>query len=301
MIIFLLIGLVLIGTAVALVLRALVIPGVQAAERIGQIEAYGFRGVEPEHAPEPEEAGRLAKLLGKTVLARSKRISEPEVRAQLMKAGLYEMEPSTFVGYRAGAAFLAAGGFFVLGLAASTSLFLLVFGTAFSAVAGFTIPKTILERRIRLRHEEIDYTLPELIDLLVVTVEAGLGFSGSLQMASDRIKGPLGEEIRLTLQEQSMGLSNDEALAHMLARCDTPSMRSFVRSVLQAEQLGVSLGQIMRSLAVEMRMRRRQTAEERANKAPVKILFPLVFLIFPSMFVVILYPAVHDVLHSLSG
>ena len=95
-----------------------------------------------------------------------------------------------------------------------------------------------------------------------------------------------------------MGLTTNEALANMLERADTPGMRSFVRSVLQGETLGVSIGQIMRNLAVEMRKRRRALAEERAQKAPIKILFPLVFLIFPAIFVIILAPAVYALLDA---
>jgi tight adherence protein C len=158
-----------------------------------------------------------------------------------------------------------------------------------------------VKRRSRRRFEEIDYELPNLIDLIVVTVEAGLGFTGSLQLAAERFGGPLGDELRLTLQEQSMGLSTNEALRNLLERCDTPLMRSFVRSVLQGETLGVSIGQIMRDLAVDMRKRRRQAAEERAQKAPVKLLFPLVFLIFPAMFVVLLGPAVFSFLEAFGG
>jgi tight adherence protein C len=111
----------------------------------------------------------------------------------------------------------------------------------------------------------------------------------------------LGEELRLALQEQEMGLSANEALANMLTRADTPAMRSFVRSILQGETLGVSIGKILRDLAVEMRKRRRQGAEERVQKAPTKMLVPLVFLILPSMFVVILGPAALQILHTIAG
>ncbi len=98
-----------------------------------------------------------------------------------------------------------------------------------------------------------------------------------------------------------MGLSNDQSLGKLLDRCDTPSVRSFVRSLQQGERLGVSIGSILRGLAVEMRTRRRQTAEERAQKAPIKILFPLIFLIFPSMFVVLLGPAVFSIKSAFGG
>jgi tight adherence protein C len=111
-------------------------------------------------------------------------------------------------------------------------------------------------------------------------------------VAAERFHGPLRDELRLTLQEQRMGLSTNAALTNMLERCETPSMRSFVRSIIQGETLGVSMGTIMRNLASETRKRRRARAEERAHKAPVKMLFPLVLLMFPSMFIVLLWPAV---------
>src|SRR6059058_2859254 len=166
---------------------------------------------------------------------------------------------------------------------------------------GWVLPLRIVKDRARRRLGEIDYELPELIDLLVVTVEAGLGFVGSLQMAATRLEGPLGEELRLTLQEQNMGLSINEALTNTMARCDTASMRSFVRSIVQGETLGVSIGQIMRDLAQEMRRRRRAVAQEKAQNAPIKILFPLVFLIFPAMFLILLGPALFMFFKAFSG
>jgi tight adherence protein C len=156
------------------------------------------------------------------------------------------------------------------------------------------IPPALIRRRARLRLEEIDYELPELIDLLIVTLEAGVGFLGSLNLAADRLEGPLGVELRLTLQEQRFGLTTNEALQNMLARCESDGLRSFVRSILQGETLGVSTGQIMRNLAGEMRKKRKAAAEEKAQKAPVKILFPLVFLIFPAMFIVLLGPVAYS-------
>jgi tight adherence protein C len=148
---------------------------------------------------------------------------------------------------------------------------------------------------------QIDYDMPELIDLLVVTVEAGLGLTASLDMAASRITGPLGEELRISLQEQRMGLTSLQALENMVNRCPTPAVRSFVRAMIQGERLGVSVGQILRSLALEMRKRRRAAAEEKAQKAPLKILFPLIFMIFPAMFVVILGPAIIGIVDALGG
>jgi tight adherence protein C len=148
-----------------------------------------------------------------------------------------------------------------------------------------------IKRRGRTRADRIDLDMPDLIDMLVATVEAGVAFSSSLQMAAKRLRGPLGEEIRLTLQEQSMGLGLNDALENMLARQSTPGVRAFVRSLIQGEQLGVSIGQTLRNLSREMRTIRRQLAEERAQKAPVKLIFPVVLLIFPAIFVITLGPA----------
>ena len=157
----------------------------------------------------------------------------------------------------------------------------------------------VVDRKARARLDEIEYSLPELVDLLVVTIEAGIGFAGSMRIASQRLGGPLGQELRLTLQEQNMGLSTTEALKNMGERSQSPSVRTFVRSVTQGETLGVSIGQIMRNLALEMRKRRRAAAEERAQKAPIKMLFPLIFFIFPAIFVVLLVPAVIHIIDAL--
>src|SRR6266508_979470 len=119
------------------------------------------------------------------------------------------------------------------------------------------MPYILIRRRARQRLDRIEYDLPELIDLLVVAVEAGLGFSAAMRVASERLRGPLGDEVRLTLQEQALGLSTNEALKALLVRADTASMRSFVRAMIQGEQLGISIGQILRNIAEEMRKRRR--------------------------------------------
>jgi tight adherence protein C len=212
----------------------------------------------------------------------------------MMSAGIYETPPRTFLGYRV----LAALGVTTLwAWFASTSGLqpgLALVGVLLAALSGWVLPLTILRTRAERRLEDIDGELPELIDTLVVTVEAGLGFTGALQLAGREARGPLADEIQLMLSEQSMGLSTAGSLENLGKRIDTAAMRSFVRSVLQGERLGVSTGEIMRGLAVEMRARRRAAAEARAQKAPVKILFPLVLFLLPAIFIVLLFPAVHS-------
>jgi len=217
------------------------------------------------------------------------------VRRDLLAAGMYQTDPLTIVGYRVLAAVAAVGVWIWLAASTDISAAVVILGLIFFGFLGWMLPVLVIRRRGRKRTERIEYELPELIDVLVVTLEAGLSFLASMHMAAARMEGPLGVELRLMLQEQRMGLGMNEALEGMLRRSDTPSLRTFVRSILQGETLGVSIGQIMRNLAVEMRKRRRAAAEERAQKAPIKMLFPLIFLIFPAMFVIILGPAFYAV------
>jgi tight adherence protein C len=296
-VLILVIGLLLIGAAAALTMRAFLLPGADAASRIERIRGYGFHA---EHALEPSGSGLgsalddTASRLGRFGAAHLTTFREDDMRARLTAAGIYRVAPLTFLGYRMLSTILLPTLFLWVAVTTGAAPVLVVGGMLLSLLAGWTLPMTFLRRRAEARVEEIERELPELIDLLVLTVEAGIGFGSSLQMATARMTGALGDELRLTLQEQSLGLSIHEALRHMLARCDTPSMRSFVRSMVQGEALGVSIGEILRSLASETRKRRRAAAEEKAQKAPVKLLFPLVFLIFPPIFIVLLYPAIHS-------
>jgi tight adherence protein C len=293
MILVLLLGLLLFAAAVVLLLQGWRFSQARTAETLEQIGAYGFtaeRSVEPTSTT-TSSTGAFTQIADRVasfapILAHDAR----GIRERLVAAGMYTTNPRTIVGYRI---LLGAGLPIVwLWLAAASGMpaALIVIGVAFLAITGWIFPMLVLNRRARDRVAQIDYELPELIDLLVVTLEAGISFVASLQMAAERLEGPLGVELRISLQEQRMGLTTNEALKGMLARTDTPGMRTFVRSVLQGETLGTSTGQIMRNLAIEMRKRRRSMAEERAQRAPIKLLFPLVFLIFPAMFIVLLGP-----------
>jgi tight adherence protein C len=298
-------GVMLLGTGIVLLARGAVMPRLRTAETLGHIDSYGFTAAREneDDAPNRPATGavdRLAGTLG-ALGARFGGFREASLRRELVAAGLYSLAPRKFLGYRILCAVCVPAAWLWSASAAGYSGPIAVLGVPCALLAGWIAPMTILRRRARRRFDRIDYDLPNLIDLLVVTVEAGLGFNGSLQLAAERLHGPLGDELRLTLQEQSMGLSTNEALRNLLARCDTPLMRSFVRSVLQGETLGVSIGQIMRELATEMRKRRRQAAEEKAQKAPIKLLFPLVFLIFPAMFVILLGPAIFAFLNAIGG
>lgn len=303
MVLILLIGLIFVGVAAGLFARSLLLSRRYAAETVSHIGAYGFEAERQAAARSGrvelgdarfDLRGRLdsmATALGGSISGRVRSVSEESLRRRLMAAGFYTMPPRRFVGYQA-LATIVGGTFSIWWAIARDANPLLALSVVIVALlGGWSLPLVYLKRRGRLRGERIDYEMPELIDTLVTTVEAGLSFSASLQVAARRFRGPLGEEVRLTLQEQSMGLSLNASLNNMLMRCDTPAVRSFVRSILQGEQLGVSIGQTLRNLAHEMRARRRHMAEERAQKAPVKILFPLILLIFPALMVVMLGPA----------
>ena len=296
MVITLVMGVLLIGAAAGLVARAFLMPRLRTGDALGNIGSYGYTGAEQGRPSRPLgfKLNELASYLGELIGGAAKR--DVSLRNQLRAAGLYTLSPGTFTGYRVLLTAVLPGLWLWLSLGLDYPTTLVVLGFVLAMAVGWVLPMTILRERGRRRLADVEYEMPELIDLLVVTVEAGMGLAGGLQLAGARFGGPLGEELRLTLQEHNLGIAMNEALRNFLDRAGTPSSRSFVRSILQGEQLGVSIGQIMRNLAREMRTRRRQLAEEKAQKAPIKMLFPLIFLIFPAMFVVLLAPSIYSFL-----
>jgi tight adherence protein C len=304
MLLILLVGLTLVGAAVVLVVRVAALGRVDTERAIDRIRAYGF-GTEAAGAQAPLRVSRqldaLASVLGEALAKRFESLREDKLRVQLRSAGIYTLSPRKFLGYRLLATVILPIVWLWYASSTGSGGFRTFVGLLIAGGFAWLGPMVFVRRRSRMRLERIDDSMPGLIDLLVTMVEAGVGFSGSLQLAANRMTGPLAEELRLAVHEQNMGLDTEDALANMAARADTPSMRSFVRSIIQGETLGVSIGKIMRDLALEMRKRRRQVAEERAQKAPTKMLFPLVLLIFPAMFVVILGPAAIQIMRSLAG
>ena len=291
MFIVLITGLILIGLSAALVSRAVAFGRIQAADRLRAIEMYGFQVPEDRVDAAPASVlDDLAERTGALAARLFPSLNMAKMRADLLSAGVYALPPETYLGYRV----LACGVFYPLLIIVAAKLPPVLGVLLFIAGAplAWVMPSIMLHRRAAMRTQAIDRELPELIDLLIVGIEAGVGLSAAQQMIADKLEGPLGSEMRLMLQEQNMGLSTDASLTNLLDRCSTPAVWSFVRSMQQGERLGMSIGTILRNLAVEMRTRRRQAAEERAQKAPVKMLFPLIFLIFPAMFIVLLGPAI---------
>jgi tight adherence protein C len=165
---------------------------------------------------------------------------------------------------------------------------------------GIVGPLIWLRRRARARNTVIWRSLADAFDLVTVSVEAGLGLDAALRQVSEKLHGPLAEEIGQMLREVGMGRPRREALEDLAERTDVPEVTTFVNAVIQAEQLGTSLGRVLRAQAMTLRVRRRQRAQEMARKAPVKLVFPLVLCVMPSFFIVTIGPVVVRLVNYLS-
>jgi tight adherence protein C len=230
-------------------------------------------------------SGRLAGL----VLRMNRRETLERVQQRLLAAGMSAVAPSSFLATKGFLA--AAGGLFGLVIwVASRQTIGLVFFIGFAAVGWFA-PGFLVGSRARRRRDRVQAELPDALDLLAVSVEAGLGFDGAVAKLTQYMTGPLSDEFDLALGEMRIGESRSDALKKLAQRADTPEVSAFVRAIVQADQLGTSLGRILRVQAVDTRLKRQMAAEERAMKAPIKMLFPTVAFIFPAMFIVILGPA----------
>jgi tight adherence protein C len=229
--------------------------------------------------------GRLAGLM----LRVNRRENLAQVQQRLLAAGMSTVSPS---GYLAAKGFLAAFGVLV-GIMGWISVggargFALTFALA---AAGYVAPGYIVGARARKRRNEVQAALPDALDLLAVSVEAGMGFDAAISKLIEHMHGPLIDEFGLALTEMRVGEARQDALKKLSKRVDSPELSAFVRAIIQADQLGISLGKILRVQAFDTRLKRQAAAEERAMKAPIKMLFPTVLFIFPAMFIVVLGPA----------
>jgi len=234
--------------------------------------------------------GPAVERLASLALRLNPKASAEAVGARLIAAGVAtRISTSQFLALKAGLAL--AGVVCALLYGATVSPVAAVAFVPLLGALGFMLPETILSLRIRDRRERIRSELPDALDLLAVSVEAGLGLDGAIAKLTEHMHGALVDEFALTLGEMRVGEARSDALKRLAERVPAPELAAFVRSVIQAEQLGISLGRILRVQAADSRLRRQAAAEERATKAPIKMLFPTAVFIFPAMFVAVLGPA----------
>lgn len=244
-----------------------------------------------EHLSQPFSQ-RVIRPLWNKLQHLGKRLSSPERKLsyqnKLVAAGEpYGLDAEGLVvlkyGFMSG---LAVAGFFVGTL--TTAILL--------GIIGYFIPDLLLTAWKNQRRDRILKSLPDMLDMLSVSVEAGLGFDAALQKVVEKIEGPLSSEFQRTLNEIKLGKPRREALKDLSVRLEVDDVSTFISSLIQADQLGVSIANVLRVQADQVREKRSQRAEEKAQKAPVKILIPLVFFIFPAIFIILLGPAVIQVI-----
>jgi tight adherence protein C len=223
-----------------------------------------------------------------------------EIRRKLELAGKpYGWGPTEFLGIRGSAGVLLATMTFLLLTLTGQYLPKRFLATLVAGGLGFYVLPTLwLSSKIRSRQTEILKALPDALDLLTISVEAGLGFDAAMSKVAEKWTNELSLAFNRVIQEIQMGKLRREALRDMADRMDVSDVSSFVAAIIQADQLGVSIAKVLRIQSEQMRIRRRQRAEEKAHQAPVKMLFPMVFLIFPALFVVLLGPALLVVMKS---
>jgi tight adherence protein C len=291
----LVIALVCLAGSVYLIAEYVSLPARERMLSFRRAASYGRRSQKKENSlqgtlrtrallPAMEHAAR-------TVLRMNPKMTVEAVQLRLLSAGLgRRVSPMAFLATKGFAA--VAGLFFgIVVFSSSKGVPMgIAMGAALGAV-GFIGPDFVLNKKIRARQERLSADLPDALDLLAVSVEAGLGFDAAVVKITEQVEGPLGEEFALTLNEMRIGESRQDALKKLADRTGIPEIAAFSRAIIQADQFGISLGRILRVQAVDTRHRRQIAAEEKAMKAPVKMLFPTVLFIFPSMFVVILGPA----------
>lgn len=290
------------AVAVYLVGEAATLPSRQRVSSVRRAANYGRISLASDAVPRFRErvVSPLVQRMAATVLRLNPKTTVETTAARLLAAGLANrVSPSAFLAAKGAAALVGAIFGFALGSTGGAvgGFLLALAGTG----AGFIAPEVLVSTRIRSRREAVKSDLPDTLDLLAVSVEAGLGFDGAIAKVTEHMDGALAEELALVLGEMRVGESRSEALKKLAERVPAPEVAAFVRSIIQADQLGISLGRILRVQAADSRLRRQAAAEERAMKAPIKMLFPTVLFIFPAMFLVVLGPAVLSIEKALGG
>lgn len=237
--------------------------------------------------------------LARLVLSRTPQSTLDGIRRDLLVAGSPgNLDVRDFLGIK-GLCGLCCGGLAAFVLSGSEPTLIVAGGGAAGTLVGYIMPNLWLRGRIRARQNDIQRTLPDALDLLTICVEAGLGFEGAMVRVTQKWKNGISDEFGHALAEMRMGVSRRDALAAIVTRTDVSDVATFIAAIIQADQLGVSIARVLHSQAAQMRTLRRLRAEELAHKAPVKMIFPMIFLIFPALYVIILGPAVPAIIDGL--
>jgi tight adherence protein C len=268
------------------------LPARARGARIRMAATYGRVRVQtaPERVPFRERAlGPFAARLARAMLRLNRRQNIEAVSKLLASAGMRDTSPYTFLAAKAVGAVVGVAVGILFGVAASPGMAFLFVGAL--GCIGYMLPGVVVGGRAKRRQAQITAQLPDALDLLAVSVEAGLGFDAAVSKLTQHMHGPLTREFELALGEMRIGESRGDALKKLADRINAPEVTGFVRAIIQADQLGTSLGRILRVQATDTRLKRQAAAEEKAMKAPIKMLFPTALFIFPAMFIVVLGPA----------
>jgi tight adherence protein C len=214
-----------------------------------------------------------------------------EIRVMLRRAGRDESETDRYLAMRVLSLIAAPFSAYGAWTFAPVSGMLRLVVTALAVACCTILPSRKLRSQVEAREFNIRRQMPDLMDLLVICMEAGLGFTSAVSRTVANLEGELADELGLALGEMRAGASRSDALANLAVRVQLPEVRTFVMSIRQADQFGISVSTVLRNQAEEMRIQRRQIAQEKAQKAPVKMLVPMVFCIFPPMFIIVIGPA----------
>ena len=269
----------------------------QFAERPKTLEEIELEQPFSERVIKPIVAN-LTRLAGKLTPSQS----AEKQRMQLVLAGNpYNMQVTEFTALRIIVAIIfgvvALGIALLMQVSAIQTMLIPLFGAAI----GFLAPVFWLGRKIKKRQKNVLKILPDAIDLMTISVEAGLAFDGAMQRVADKWDNELSNEFARAISEMRVGKSKRDALREIVARTNVSDLSTFVSSVIQADQLGVSIAKVLRIQSEQMRIRRRQRAEEQAHKAPILMMLPMVFLIFPATYIVILGPSVPKMIAAFGG
>ena len=292
---FFALSMLLLGASAYLVGQVVTQPGRERQRAVRRATTYGHHrvvggGIERLRFNDRVLVPATQRLAG-LALKLNPRTTLDSISARLLAAGMgHTISPTTFLAMKGAGAVGGAVGGFLIGTVFGGAMFGLL-GAAVLGFGGFIVPGFVVGLKGRARREAIRAELPDALDLLAVSVEAGLGFDGAVAKLTEHMDGALAEEFSLTLGEMRIGESRHDALKKLAERASTPEVASFCRAIIQADQLGISLGRLLRVQATDARLKRQAAAEEKAMKSPIKMLFPTVIFIFPAMFIVILGPA----------